>query len=712
LSHGRNRRREADDLTTRQEADLASRFIMQWGLALAALAVAMAGALRAAADTAAFRPIDLYALELAADPQISPDGRSIAYVRRGFDIMTDKARSNIWIVNVATGEHRPLLSGAANFSSPRWSADGRRLAYVTAAEGKPQIYVRWMDTGATARVTNLAEAPAGLAWSPDGGSLAFTMFVPAEAQSFAKMPATPEGASWAKPPVVVDRLVYRNDGDGYARQGHTHVFTVPADGGVPRQLTSGDFDHGGRVSWAPDGRALYLSATRVADPDRTPLRGQIHRVDVASGATTQLTRRDGDNVLPKVSPDGARIAFLALDDRYTSNQEFALHVMNRDGSGDRRLLGGVDIGIDDFAWNGNGELYFLYDREGVTRLGLASLSGSRRDVASGLGGEDVGRPYSGASFSVARNGALATNVTTATEPADLAVIQGGRLRRLTRLNDDVAAIRRLAGVEEMWTTAADGTRSQSWIMKPPGFDSRRKYPLILEIHGGPHTNYGARWAAEIQAYAAAGYVVLYSNPRGSTSYGDAFANLIDKAYPGGDYDDLMAAVDGLVAKGYIDSERLFVTGGSGGGVLTAWIIGKTNRFRAAVVAKPVINWTSMALTSDNPAYFSRYWFAGNPWEAGAQADYWRRSPLSLVGNVKTPAMLITGEEDYRTPISESEQYFAALKLNGVDAAMVRIPESSHGMLDRPSRLVAKTTYILGWFAKHGGGALPLPAAAE
>jgi acylaminoacyl-peptidase len=266
----------------------------------------------------------------------------------------------------------------------------------------------------------------------------------------------------------------------------------------------------------------------------------------------------------------------------------------------------------------------------------------------------------------------------------------------------VAAIRDLARVEEIWTTAPDGVKSQSWIMKPANFDPAKKYPMILEIHGGPHTNYGARFSAEMQAYAAAGYVVLYSNPRGSTSYGDKFANMIDKAYPGSDYDDLMAAVDGVLAKGYVDPARLFVTGGSGGGVLTAWIVGKTNRFRAAVVAKPVINWTSFALTADNPAYFGRYWFGKNPWEAGAQAEYWRRSPLSLVGTVKTPTMLITGEQDYRTPISETEQYYTALKLNGVETAQVRIPDSSHGMIDRPSRLVAKTTYILGWFAKHGG----------
>lgn len=655
-----------------------------------------------ATESRAYKPIDLFALEYAADPQISPDGRKIAYVRRGFDIMTDRARANIWIVDVATGEHRPLLSGAANFSSPRWSPDGKRLSYVSSSEGSAQIYVRWMDTGATARVTNIAQGPAGLSWSPDGRQLAFAMFVPGEGKPFAAMPAGPEGAKWAAKPIVIDRLNYRGDGQGYAEQGNTHVFTVPAEGGTPRQITTGAYDYGGAFDWSRDGRTLYVFATRVADPDRTPSRDQIFAVDLASLDIKQLTNREGPSLAPKVSPDGSKIAYLGYTDRYTSNQEFSLWVMNRDGSGARSLTASLDSGITDFAWDGEGGLYYLYDEKGTTKLGYTSLSGGGRAVASGLGGEDIGRPYSGASLSVARDGTVATNVTTPREPGDVAVIKGNNIRRLTRLNDDVAAIRDLASVEEIWSTAPDGVKSQSWIMKPANFDPAKKYPMILEIHGGPHTNYGARFSTEMQAYAAAGYVVLYSNPRGSTSYGDKFANLIDKAYPGNDYDDLMAAVDATIAKGYIDAQRLFVTGGSGGGVLTAWIVGKTNRFRAAVVAKPVINWTSFALTSDGAAYYGRYWFGKSPWEEGAQADYWRRSPLSLVGNVKTPTMLITGEQDFRTPISESEQYYAGLKLNGVDSAMVRVPESSHGMLDRPSRLVAKSTYILGWFAKHGG----------
>jgi acylaminoacyl-peptidase len=247
---------------------------------------------------------------------------------------------------------------------------------------------------------------------------------------------------------------------------------------------------------------------------------------------------------------------------------------------------------------------------------------------------------------------------------------------------------------------------QGWLVKPPGFDPANRYPLILEIHGGPFANYGPRFAAEMQLYAAAGYVVLYTNPRGSTSYGEEFGNLIHHAYPGQDYDDLMSSVDAAIALGYVDPERLYVTGGSGGGVLTAWIVGNTDRFRAAVVQKPVINWTSFALTADATNFFSRYWFPAPPWER--PEEYWRRSPLSLVGKVSTPTMLVTGEQDLRTPIAESEQFYAALKLRGVDTLLVRVPGAPHALDQRPSQLIARIRYILAWFARYGG--VPLSGA--
>lgn len=684
---------------------------MRFTLAIA-LAISTAHPALAAdrSDPAVFQQTDVFNLEYATDVQLSPDGRRIAYVRRSFDIMADKARSNIWVIDVASGEQRPLLTGTASYSSPRWSPDGKRLAYLSAVDGGAQIYVRWMDTGATARVTDVQEGPSGLSWSPDGRSIAFTKFVKRDAEPFVKLPAPPEGAKWAPPPKVIDRMSYRGDGAGYFEQGNSHVFVVSADGGTPRQVTQGDFDHNGTPAWSSDGRTIFIAGDRHPEADRRANRSAIHAVNVATGAARALTDVEGLAVNPRISPDGRHIAYLSALDDGKADQPPELWVMDVDGANQRRLAATLDRDVNNIAWLGSGAVVFTYDDQGVTRLGEASLSGGFRTLASRLGGEDLGRPYTGDSMSSA-GGRVAFNVTGPRDPAEVAVLDGSRVRQLTRLNDDIDLAGKLSDAEEQWVTAPDGTRTQGWILKPPHFDPGKKYPMILEIHGGPHANYGPRFSAEQQLMAAAGYVVVYTNPRGSTSYGKAFGNMIDKAYPGGDYDDLMAHVDAAIAKGYVDPAQLYVTGGSGGGVLTAWIVGNTDRFRAAVVAKPVINWTSFVLHADAPAYFAKYWFGKLPWDQGAQAEYWRRSPLSLVGNVKTPTMLLAGESDFRTPISESEQYYAALKLNGVDTAMVRVPEASHELVDRPSRMIAKVAHILAWFDKHKGSAAGAAAAA-
>ena len=378
--------------------------------------------------------------------------------------------------------------------------------------------------------------------------------------------------------------------------------------------------------------------------------------------------------------------------------------MNRDGSNPRILSGNLDRQANNIHWTNDGKgLLFQYDDQGDTKIALISLDGKIEEYASKVGGLSFGRPYSGGTFSVANTGQFAyTNVHTS-YPAELAVggINPKGVKKLTNLNLALFLDKQLGVVEEIrYKSSFDDREIQGWICKPPNFDPSKKYPLILEIHGGPFANYGFRFSAEVQLYAAAGYVVLYTNPRGSSSYGKEFGNLIHHNYPGQDYDDLMSGVDAVIAKGYVDESQLFVTGGSGGGVLTAWIVGNTDRFRAAVVAKPVINWASFVLHADNPAFFAKYWFPGYPWEE--PDHYWKRSPLSLVGNVKTPTMLLTGEQDYRTPMSETEQYYAALKLNKVETAMVRIQESGHGIANKPSNLINKVAYILGWFEKYRG----------
>ncbi|MGI9284139.1 MAG: prolyl oligopeptidase family serine peptidase [Pseudomonadales bacterium] len=646
-----------------------------------------------------FTSNDIFELEYASDPRISPDGRSIVYVRNSMDIMTDRARGNLWVVDFKGTEHRALLSGRKSYSSPRWSADGKRLAYISTAEGSAQLYSRWMDTGQTALLTNLTESPGAISWSPDGKWIAFTMHVDANSDPLAKAPEKPEKAKWAPAVKLIDTLVYRADGHGFLEAGYSHVFIVSTEGGTPRRLTKGNFNHDGPLSWTPDSKNIVFAANRNKDWEYQPAESELFMVSIDDMALTQLTTRKGPDFEPAVSPDGRYIAYTGFDDREQGYQLTFLYVMDLDGRNSRAITTGFDRSVQNPRWVGNNKIYFQHDDHGVAKLASTTLSGKVTTVAKNVGGTTLGRPYTSGSYSIARNGAYAMTINSPHRPADVAAGKRGKPKQLTHLNDDVFSHKQLGQVTALqWSSSHDDRDIQGWVVTPPDFDPNKKYPFILEIHGGPFAAYGPNFTAELQRYATEGYVVLYANPRGSTSYGEEFGNLIHHAYPGHDYDDLMSGVDAVISKGYVDENNLFVTGGSGGGVLSAWIVGKTDRFRAAVVAKPVINMASFVLTSDAVNYFYKYWFTDYPWKK--PEEYWERSPLSLVGNVTTPTMLLTGESDYRTPISESEQFYVALKLRKIDTALLRVPGASHGIASRPSNLIAKVDNILAWFEKY------------
>ena len=374
--------------------------------------------------------------------------------------------------------------------------------------------------------------------------------------------------------------------------------------------------------------------------------------------------------------------------------------MRTNGSGKYKIELDLDRNISNIYWSGDDKrIFFQYDDKGITKIGSTTLGGKLESVIDEVGGLSFSRPYSGGFFSLSKNNRYSFTYGTVHNPADLAVGYKGSKNRLTNLNKDLFDYKKLGNVEEIWYKSSfDDEMIQGWIVKPPNFDESKKYPLILEIHGGPHTNYGFHFSSEVQLFASKGYVVFYTNPRGSTSYGKEFANLIHHNYPSQDYDDLISGVDNLIERGYIDDSNLFVTGGSGGGVLTSWIIGKTDRFTAAVVAKPVINWYSFVLYADNIGYYYKYWFKDLPWVD--PESYLKRSPISYVGNVKTPTMVLTGEKDFRTPMAESEQFYAGLKLNKVESMLVRIPNANHGIASKPSNLIAKVNAIISWFEKY------------
>lgn len=644
---------------------------------------------------------DTFNLEFVSNPQFINDN-TVIYSRQSLDIMTDGRQARLWQVDIKSGKHRPFIAQDESVSQATLSPNGNILAYTKAVDGRTQLHLYYLDTQQSVRLTNTDEAPGNLTWSPDGETLAFSLFTEEKnTPIFTAMPSKPEGAKWAEQATYIDTTQYRGDGRGYLREGYNQIYVLPVEGGTPRQLTTGKFPSGGSLSFSKDGDWIYFATPNREDYALHPLFSDIYKVKVTTGETEQVTSMEGPEGSPSLSPDGKYLAFSHVNDRKLSYQNSDLMIMELKSGDITRLTESLDRAVGDFKWRKDSRgLIFSYLDEGHNKLAAVNLKGDVNPLDVSMGGQSLGRPYTSGAFAVSDEGTIVYTSAARSMPGDLTLYRKrGDDKALTNLNEDALGHKDLAEVIDLTVVSSvDEREIDAWVALPPGFDKTKKYPLILEIHGGPHAAYGPHFAMEIQLMAAQGYVVVWSNPRGSSSYGEDFGNLIHHNYPSEDYNDLMDVVDAVIDKGYVDTDNLFITGGSGGGVLTAWSIGKTDRFAAAVVAKPVINWMSFALTADAYPFFSQYWMADMPWNIADKL--WKRSPLSLVGNVTTPTMLLTGESDYRTPISESEQYYQALKLQDVDAAMVRIPGASHGIASRPSRLIQKVGNILAWFERY------------
>ena len=627
--------------------------------------------------------------EWVSSPQIAPDGGQVLYTRSWVDKMEDRRRSSIWIMNADGSRNRFLVDG----SGPRWSPDGSRIVYTDEDDaGDTQIFTRWMDAeGAVSQITRVERSPGNLRWSPNGGAIAFTMTVESpDSEWSVNLPSRPDGAEWTGSPKVVDRLQYRRDRQGYIDDGYTHVFLVPAEGGTPRQLTDGDWNHGA-PEWMPDGSSLVFSSLRVDKAEYVWRESEIYEVDVDTGAISQLTTRHGPDQSPVPSPDGRLIAYQGLDYHDDAYRENWLYVMNADGSGPRRLAEelGRSLGAVTWAPDGSG-VYFNTSMRGTANVWFAPLAGEPRAVTNGS------HMLSMSSIDV-RGRAVGT-LSSYHEPPDLVSFDLNdptARRRLTKVNDDVLAGVTLGDVEEIWYKSVGDFDIQGWIIKPPNFDPTRKYPLMLAIHGGPHGMYNVGFNFGWQDHAANGYVVLYTNPRGSSGYGSAFGNAIKNAYPGQDFDDLMAGVDEVIAKGYVDEDNMFVYGCSGGGVLTSWVVGHTDRFADASANCPVTNWLSFVGTTDGASWYRN--FEEYPWDD--PSEHLRRSPLMYVGNVKTPTMLMTGEGDLRTPMPQTEEFYQALRVLDVPTLMVRYKNEWHGTSSTPSNFLRTQLFLRKWFQK-------------
>ena len=670
---------------------LTVRSIFSRGLLAAATAATIA-----AAPATAQEPLSLdhyMDMETVSNPRISPDGSRVVYTLGWIDEVNDRRESSLWMMNIDGSRKRHLLDGGG----AAWSPDGTRILYT--APGEPQgsqIFVRWMDAeGATSPVTRLENGPSNARWSPDGNWIAFTSRV-SDGADFAgvDLPSRPEGATWTREPKVVERAAYKRDRAGYVDTGWTHVFVVPAEGGTPRQLTDGDWNHSS-IRWSPDGSEIYFTSYREEDWDRPEhwQESEIYAVEVATGDMRQLTHRRGPDSGPVPSPDGSLIAHTGIEEHRDTYRNVKIHVMNRDGSGSRVISEGYDRQVGPMTWAPDGSgLYFNVRRDGYAQLHFVSLERGVSQLTSGR------HMFSMSSF--AEDGTAVGVVSDAHEPGDIYrfnLTHPEATVRLTEANTDVLGHVGLGEVEEVWYDSSDGFRIQGWIVKPPDFDPAEKHPLMLVIHGGPHGMYNGGFNFAFQEHASNGYVVLYTNPRGSTGYGTEFANAINHDYPGADFPDLMSGVDEMLERGYVDEDNLFVYGCSGGGILTSYIVGNTDRFTAASANCPIVNWMSAMGTSDAIGYMRT--FEKPFWED--PAEWIDRSSIFYVGNVTTPTMFLTGEMDLRTPMPQTEEFYQALHYIGVPTVMVRFQGEWHGTSSRPSNFLRTQLYLRKWFEKWG-----------
>ena len=648
-----------------------------------------------------FDYMDVFDLMYVSNPQISPKGNQVLYTKNSFDVMKDRSDRELWIINVDGSGNRKLTSLQNAESQATWSHDGKRIAFVSSTEEGSEIHILWQETGAIAVISQLESSPSGLMWSPDDKYLAYKMFVSAPAPKLASHLSPPKGAKWADKPRVTTRLKHEADGRGYIKDGFRHIFLIPVDGGMSRQLTFGENSHGGSMSWMKDNKHIVFSANLELDNEYQFRNSNIYKVHVETKKITQLTANDGPEYSPTVSQDGKYIAYLGYEDKVRTYQITDLYVMNADGSGKVNWTAELDRSIKSFQWKENGKGIILsYDDYGVTKIAQFSNAGFMKPIVENMGGTTVGRPYASGQFDVGKKDLVAFTLTSPHHLGDLAIInKRGKLTRLTNLNAEMQKTIEWGEVEEIrYSSTVDQREIQGWLIKPPGYVPGEKYPLLIENHGGPILNYGERFSAELQLYASKGYLVFYPNPRGSTGYGEEFGDLLYNNYPGDDYQDVMDGVDAIIAKGMTSEDQLFVTGGSAGGIMTAWIIGKNNRFEAAVVHKPVMNWISKTLVADNYYGYANYRYPGQPWEDFE--NYWKFSPISLVGNIETPTMVMVGMNDLRTPPSEAKQLYHALKLRKKETMLVEIPGASHGIASRPSNLINKVAYTVAWLDKY------------
>jgi dipeptidyl aminopeptidase/acylaminoacyl peptidase len=687
--------------------------------------VGLSATMPSAADRRPITETDLFKFVWVADPQIAPDGSHVAFVHVTADEKKDQYDTSIWLAKSDGSQPPRQLTSGTRDISPRWSPDGRILAFARSTEkdGRaqpPQIHLLSMLGGEARAITTLPRGAANPAWSPDGKWIAFS----SQTEPDELKPKDPKGDKPRETDVrIITGAVYRANGVpgwGYTdphRPSQIWTIAVPAgdaDAETPKRVTSGEFPAGNH-RWSVDGSQIYFTSNRRREAYYYPRDTDLYAVARAGGEPTRLVSIDGSIGGYAPFSDGKRIAFIGslhgTPERSYSQPD--LFVVDVPGGTPRNLTTTYDFDIDgglagdQRAPRGQHPSGPVWSRDGRTLLVRAGQQGDtsllRVDATNGRvdtvtrGGHEV------MSYTADAAGQkLAVVLSSATAVGDLHVVDttaGAVTKKLTTFNDELFGQLSLPEPEEIWYPSFDGRKIQGWIVKPSSFDPSRKYPFILQIHGGPHAAYGNTFTHEFLWMAAKGYVVLYTNPRGSSNYGQEFGNIIQFRYPGDDYKDLMAGVDALLKRGYIDAARMGVTGGSGGGLLTNWVVTQTTRFKAAVSQRDISDWANFWYTADF-TLFTPSWFRKAPFED--PAEFAQRSPITYATKIQTPLMFILGDEDWRTPPSAGgEPLFRALKYLKRPTVMVRFPGESHELSrsGKPWHRIERLQHIVGWFDK-------------
>lgn len=661
------------------------------------------------------RPItaeDLYQLRTISGVRLSPDGQAVVYSAQRINPDTEKKAQNLWIAPVDHQSEYQFTFGDAKDVSPRWSPDGQMIAFLSNRQDPDvlsSLYLIPFHGGEARLLTEFKGKVTRFVWSPDGTRIVCTVrkFDPDEI-------ARKEDEAKKKLGVVsrhYDRLFYKLDGDGYFPKERTHLWLVDVSTGNCEQLTDHPVFDELDPCWSPDGSELAFISNHSAEPDQFPDRIDLFVMPSQGGLARLIETPVGDKESPSFSPDGKWLAYFGKMGEGDWYRNTHLWIVPADGSQPAHdLLEGIDLHVDAATindlgtpelmspvWSVDGnQIYFQAVEHGSTHL--YSVTVESQEIEKVIAADGVVAEFS---FDLTQK-KLAYFFGQMFDPAQIFVrdLASGKTRQITHINQELLAGINLGEIEEVWFKGSDGNDLQGWILKPPGFDPNKKYPSIMEIHGGPLTQYGNFFMHEFYHLAANGYVVYFCNPRGGRGYGEAHAGAIWGGWGDADYADLMAWADYVEKLPYIDASRMGVTGGSYGGYMTVWIIGHTDRFKAAVTQRCVSNWVSMWGSSDLNWQFQEILGDVAPYEN--LELFWKHSPIAYIGNARTPTLVIHSENDLRCPIEQSEQVFVALKRSGVDTEFVRFPEEFHGLSrnGRTDRRVVRLNHIVRWFNKY------------